>query len=130
MVGVYFFTKHKFADHIGLLTDNLQNANRELSNRPSIRLSFSECNDIINDVVDDIWKNKYFIAYRLKEVSVIPAMDEEITSFVKEVVDALSEDVIKESCKYYSYDYIIKKITRQGQMLFIDYTNNYKPNAK
>lgn len=125
----YLYIKYKSNKKITELKLALNTSAQKLSHN-SISLSFNECNDIIDYIVDDIWKNKYFINYRLRELTIIPAMDDEITSFVKEVVGAISDNVKMEIIKYYSYDYMIQKITRKSQMLFIDYTNNFKPSTK
>ena len=130
LIAVGFFIRHtvkKYETEMKTISSNIQN---QITARPVLRLSFSECNDIINTVIDDIWKNKYFITYRLREMRTIPSMDNEIASFVKDVMGSLSLDIIKEAEKYYSQEYIIQKITRQAQMLFIEYINTYKPNTK
>jgi len=121
------------------ISDVLNTINKKIAKIPieqqgyvknSINLSFNECNEIVNYIIDDIWKNKYFINYRLREITIIPSMDSEITQFVKEVTSAIGDDVMIEILKYYSKDYIIKKITRDAQMLFIEYTKTFKPSTK
>ena len=107
-----------------------------LKNAPStvmpdnIHLSFEECNTIIDNVVDDIWKNKYFLSYRLRDLTIIPNMDNEITEFTKEVLNSISDRVKVETMRYYSHDYMITRITRQAQMLFVDYIDKFKPSTK
>ena len=93
-------------------------------------LSYEQCNTILENVIDDIWKNKYFLDYRLREVSIIPNMDQEITLFTKEVLASISDRVMLDLLRFYSHDYIVAKILRKSQMLFVDYTNTFKPNTK
>ena len=127
---VHIYTKNKYQDMITNLQNELSVTRGKLLNTNTISLSYKECNEIIDNIIDDIWKNKYYISYRLRDISIISHMDEEISVFVKEVIDSISNNVMIECLKYYSYDYLIKKITRTGQMLFIEYTNNHKPNTK
>jgi len=109
--------------------DNKKNENPSTTTNP-IHLTFEDCNKIIDDITNDIWQNKYFINYRLKEVVIISNMDKEIASFTEEVIHSIGDPVMVEALKYYSYDYIIQRIVRKSQMLFIEYTNTYKPSTK
>lgn len=108
----------------------------KIKNSPStvipdnIHLSFEECNRIIDNVIEDIWKNKYFLSYRLRDLTIIPNMDNEITDFTKEVLNSISDRVKVETMRYYSHDYMITRITRQAQMLFVDYIDKFKPSTK
>lgn len=104
-----------------------QPANQTLDN---IRMSFEDCDKYIENVINDIWQNKYFMNYRLRDLVMIPEMDKEIESFTKDVMEAIGNRVMIELLKFYSYEYIIRKITRKAQVLFIDYTNNFKPSTK
>ena len=127
---IYLYIKNKYKKRIDNLEHDLSIERTSLSNITSLKLSFDDCNRIIDFIVDDIWKNKYFISYRLRDISIIPSMDDEIILFVNEVIESISNDVMNEALKYYSHEYLIKKITRTAQMLFIEYTNTYKPNTK
>jgi len=127
---VYNYTKNTYKNKISSLENDLSMTRTKLHNVNTISLSFKECNEIVDYITNDIWKNKYFINYRLRDLTMIPNMDDEITLFVKEVINSISNNVMTECLKYYSHDYLIKKITRTGQSLFIDYTNSYKPNTK
>lgn len=93
-------------------------------------LSFDECNKIVENIIDDVYQNKYYINYRLREITIIPKMDEEISNCVKDITNAIGDKVMIELLQYYKYDYIIIRITRKVQMLFIEYTNTFKPNTK
>lgn len=128
--AVALYYKKSYKAYTEKLQHELSSTRTTLANVSSIKLSFDECNKIIDYIIDDIWKNKYFISYRLREISIIPSMDDEITLFVNEVLESISNDVMSEALKYYSNEYLIKKITRTAQMLFIEYTNTYKPNTK
>lgn len=127
---IYFLIKNRYRDKVDNLQNELNVTRGKLANSTAVSLSFKECNEIIEYITDDIWKNKYYISYRLRDVSIISQMDNEIAEFVKEVIGSISNNVMSECLKYYSYDYLIKKITRTGQMLFIEYTNTHKPNTK
>ncbi len=129
MYCVYKYMKNKFNAQINTLEKELIAAKSQL-NTNSIKLSFTECNEMVDYIIDDIWKNKYFLNYRLRELTIIPSMDDEITLFTKEIIDSISPNTMVEILKYYSYEYLIKKITRKAQMLLIDYTNTYKPSTK
>ena len=104
----------------------------ELGNRipSSMNLSYDDINVIIEGIITEIFTNKYLLYYKLKDVRVIPNMDEEITTITKEVINAFSNDLIHEISKFYSKDFLVMMITRKVQILLVDYTNNNKPNTK
>lgn len=97
---------------------------------PSFNLTYEEVNVIIEGIITEIFNNKYLLYYKLKEITVIPKMDEEITNITKEVINAFSDTLIHEIGKYYSKDFLVIMITRKVQILLVDYTNNHKPNTK
>ena len=97
---------------------------------PSLNLSYEDVNVIIEGIISEIFTNKYLLYYKLKEITIIPKMDEEITTITKEVINAFSDTLIHEIGKYYSKDFLVMMITRKVQILLVDYTNNNKPNTK
>lgn len=127
--GIYFYLNNKYKKNITELKDHIVSLQSQINTNP-VKLSFSECNTIIDDVIDDIWKNKYFINYRLRDLTMIPSMDEEMQAFIKEVTSAIGNNTMNAILNYYTFDYVIKRITRKAQMLFIEYTNTYKPTTK
>lgn len=119
----FIFINNKYKKNIMLS----QKQNQTLDN---VRMSFEDCDRYIENIINDIWQNKYFMNYRLRDLVMIPEMDHEIESFTKDVLEAVGNRVMIEILKFYSHDYIIRKITRKAQVLFIDYTNTYKPSTK
>lgn len=115
---------------ISEMNDEFINILNNLRGQSQLNLSFEQCNTIIDNIIDDIWTNKYYYIYRLKDVRVISKMSDEINMCVNDVLSAISDDVKLEICKYYTYEYLIKKITRQVKNLFIDYTYKFKPSTK
>ena len=95
-----------------------------------LNLSYEDVNVIIEGIITEIFNNKYLLYYRLKEITVIPKMDEEVTNITKEVINAFSDTLIHEFNNYYSKDFLVKMITRKVQILLVDYTNTHKPNTK
>ena len=93
-------------------------------------LTFEDVNVIIEGIIAEIFNNKYLLYYKLKEITVIPKMDEEITTITKEVINAFSDTLIHEIERYYSREFLVIMITRKVQILLVDYTNNNKPNTK
>lgn len=93
-------------------------------------LSYDEINEIIEGIISEIFTNKYLLYYKLKEITVIPNMDQEITTITKEVINAFSDPLIHEIGRFYSKDFLVMMITRKVQLLLVDYTNNNKPNTK
>lgn len=102
----------------------------EKNKRPMNMLSFQEVQMIINERIDDLWKTKYLLYYTIREIKVIPNMPKEIEDFANELLDSLSEDLYKNILLYYSKEYFVKMITRQAQILMVDYTNTNKPVTK
>lgn len=99
--------------------------------KPSnLNLSFDECNEIIAYIVDDIYKNKYLLYYRLRDMTIIPEMDEEVTIITKEIISCFSDGVKEQIYRYYTEEYFVVMITRHIQKLLIDYINTYKPSTK
>lgn len=130
--GFYLFLKYNSKKEIKKLEEELE---LEKSKHipippPSIRLTFDECNIIIDNIIDDIWNTKYYLNYRLRDLTMIPSMDTEISKFVEEVYKGIGDPVKLELLKYYSYEYLIQRITRKSQMLFVEYIDKFKPNSK
>ena len=96
----------------------------------SLSLPYDSIIKIINDTIDTIWKDKYLLYYRLKEIRIIPNMDEEVKNITTEIIESFSKPFIDNTLKYFSLDYFTVMITRKVQMLLIEYTNTYKPNTK
>lgn len=128
-VGVFLYTRNSSKSKINDLEGQLAIFKSQV-NTNSLKLSFDDCNKIIDDIINDIWTNKYYLNYRLRELTIIPDMDAEINSFVKEVTTSIGSSVMLEILKYYQYNYIIKRITRKSQMLFVEYTRTFKPPTK
>ena len=95
-----------------------------------VPLSFEQCEEILTVIIDDIYKNKYFLQYILRELTVIPKMDDEIQKITKDIYSAMSPYLIYSYRTYYTESYLISMITRRVQMLLVEYTNTYKPNVK
>lgn len=92
-------------------------------------MSFEECNTVINAVVEEVYNHKYGLYYKLKEMTIIPNMDEEIMAMTKEVLESFSESQYREFNRYYTKEYIARLITRKIQIKLIDYVGNNKPNV-
>lgn len=93
-------------------------------------LSYETVNTIVNDTFTEIWSNKYLMNYVLKEMVVIPNMDEEIQAMTEDVYNALGANVKHNLLKYYDMEYFIKKITRQTTVTFMEYIKTHKPPSK
>lgn len=102
----------------------------KMRNQQSNHLSYNEVNEIIEGIMMEIFSNKYLLYYKLKEITIIPKMDEEVTNITKEILAAFSDDLIQEFNRYYSKEFLIMMITRKVQILLVDYTNQNKPNTK
>lgn len=96
---------------------------------PGKPMTFEECTDVIDTVIKEIYVNKYQLYYTLKEIKIIPNMDEEIIKMSKEVLGAFSETQYREFSRYYTDTYLGQYITRSIQLLFIEYTDKNKPNV-
>lgn len=95
----------------------------------SLNLSFEVLNKIIDLVVNEI-SEKYILSYKLREIQIIPNMDEEIKNISKEIVMSFSDEILREIRLYYTEEYFVAMITRKIQLLLIDYTDRNKPNTK
>lgn len=114
-----------------IATSYLQQRN-ELQNKPQkdLQLTYNEVNEIIEGIIMEIFTNKYLLYYKLKDIRIIPNMDQEITNITKEIINAFSDTFIHACHSYYSNDFLVMMITRKVQILLVDYTNNNKPNTK
>lgn len=95
-----------------------------------LNISFDEMNKIIDSVFEEISQNKYLIHYILREIKVIPKMDEEIKSLTMDVLHAFSPEFRETLYSVYSEDYVIQMITRRSQKFMIDYLDKHKPRSK
>ena len=107
---------------------NSMESNKQLPIK--FNISFEDCDKYIDNVINDIWQNKYFLNYRLRDLVIIPEMDKEIKNLTEDVISSIGDPIMTEILNFYSYEYIIRKITRKAQMLFIEYTKTYKPSTK
>lgn len=99
-------------------------------NTTFVPLPFNQCDDILNKIIDDVYKNKYYLYYRLKDVRVISKMDNEVSEITKDIYAAMSDNLKMSFSFYYTEDYLIAMITRKVQMLLVDYTSTFKPITK
>lgn len=118
-----------FNGKFGINNFNKKNKHQEIIN-PIPNLGYKEIMEIVDATVDEIWKNKYFLYYRLKDIRVVANMDEEATSITKEVITSFTPEFLQSVKKYYTMEYFTRLITRKSQMLLVEYTNTYKPNTK
>lgn len=93
-------------------------------------LSYTELNEIIDSVVDELWNQKYQMNYLLRGVDIIPGMDAEIAEMAKEVVASINKNLWANIYRYYDDEYFGAMIVRRVQLLFIDYINRHKPPAR
>ena len=112
---------------------DLNEKNKEKNNVvPIVRatpMQFDEMNKIINSVFEEV-KEKYLLFYILRELSVIPKMDQEIIDMTKEVMNAFSPEFKQSMYLIYSEEYVIRMITRKCQQFMLDYTDKHKPRSK
>lgn len=101
-----------------------------INNMNHAPLTFEDINEIIAAVMDELWVNKYYMNYYLRDAAVVPDVDKDIANFSKEVFSALSQNVVDNALKYYKFDYLIEKITRQSTVIFMDYIKKNKPPSK
>ena len=93
-------------------------------------MSFEDVNEVLETVLMDIWSNKYLLYYRLRDIIVIPNMDEEARLITKDVMDALSPEFINYASRYYNTDHITRMIVRKAQVLLIEYLDKHKPSTR
>lgn len=93
-------------------------------------LTYIQVNEIVTDIIEELWSNKYGFNYAVRDAVVVPDMDKDIQDFSTEVFSALSENVKINIAKYYNMEYFIKKITRQSTAIFIKYLKENKPPSK
>ena len=93
-------------------------------------LTVNEVNEIMEYISNEVITNKYEVYYELKDLRIIPNMEEEITNITKDILNAFSDN-FKENVKlYYSEEYFITLITRRAQYFLIEYTKKNKPKSK
>lgn len=124
------YEKEKYNDE--LMVKQLAITEQEKTKRmPEYRdIPYDELNAIIDDIINDIWKNKYLWKYKLKEVVMIKDMNKEIEAFTGEVLSSLGKNLLHNCDKYYTHEYFVKKITRHSMFLFIEYTKENRPPIK
>ena len=93
-------------------------------------LSYEEVVKIVDDIFNEIWTNKYFMNYTIRELSVIPEMDKEIADITRDVYNALGDNVKHNLLKYCPMEYFIQKMTRRATILCMDYIKQNKPPIK
>lgn len=93
-------------------------------------LSFEECESILSIIIDDVYTNKYLVQYRLRDLTVIPKMDDEIKKITLDIISSMSDNLKRSFECYYTEGYLVSMITRKVQLLLIEYTNKHKPLVK
>jgi len=109
--------------------DRVESSNQPNNIIPGRPMSFEECTNIIDTVIREVYTNKYQLYYTLKEMTIIPNMDDEIESIAKEVLNAFSDTQYVEFSRYYTNTYLVQYITRSIQLLLVEYTDKNKPNV-
>lgn len=117
-------------DHKNQIKSIERDHEETIKNMKYTPLSFEDINEILTTVMDELWVNKYYMNYYLRDAAVVPDVDKDIANFSKEVFSALSENVVDNALKYYKFDYLIEKITRQSTIIFMDYIKKNKPPSK
>lgn len=103
---------------------------KEEKNDNHVYLSFDEVNEIIDTTIDEILVNKWKVYYRLKDIRIIPKMDQDIATITKEIITAFSPVFLESVEYYYTKEFFYTMITRRVQLFLINYTNEYKPPVK
>jgi len=127
------------ATNIGnfILTDKVNKLDKKISestnNAPStvkLNLSIDEINKHIDTIFDEIKQNKYLLYFKLRELTIIPNMDDEITNMTTDVIHAFSAEFRNTLYSVYSEEYVIQMITRRAQQFMVDYIAANKPKSK
>lgn len=132
MIIFMYYALHHLKSENRKLTKKLKEVEmvNDYNRRQTPLIPFDETIKIIDNVIDDVWKNKYFLYYRLKEIRIIANMDDEVSSLAKEIITSFSKEFMETVSMYFTDEYFAQMITRRAQMLIVDYTNTYKPSTK
>lgn len=128
-----FFITMVVAGYLGYMISNKLREFMLAGKAPThknFELSLNEIYDVIDAVSEEIITNKYEIYYKLKEIKVIPKMDDEIKKITTDILNAFSPTFKESVSDYYSERYFIEMISRRAQAFAIKYTSENKPKSK
>ena len=110
-----------------VIKEEYQNMVDDIHYKP---LEYTELNTIVDDIVNELWSQKYQMNYLLRGVDVIPDMTNDIAEMAREVVSSINQNLWANIDRYYDRAYFGSMITRKVEILFIEYTNRHKPPSK
>lgn len=94
------------------------------------RLTYDEIFEVITETIKVVFKHKYEMEYKLKDVKMFYNFEDEVRELTTEVIKAFSDDFIKKAEFYHTGDYITTYITRSITVLLIEYTKANKVKTK
>ena len=92
-------------------------------------LDFETINTVIDFITTEVL-SKYALFYRLKEISIIPKMEDEVLKITKEIIESFSPTINEQIGRFYTKEYFYAMVTRKVQLYLVDYTDKHKPSAK
>jgi hypothetical protein len=92
-------------------------------------MSYDLCMQIVDETIDEI-VNKHILYYRLKDITIIPNMSDDIKKISKEIISSLGFKVTNDIEYYLELNYVYSMITRKVQLYLVKYIDTYKPNTK
>lgn len=94
------------------------------------RLTYDEIFEVITETIKVVFKHRYEMEYKLKDVKMFYNFEDEVRELTTEVIKAFSDDFIKKAEFYHTGDYITTYITRSITVLLIEYTKANKVKTK
>lgn len=94
------------------------------------RLTYDEIFEVITETIKVVFKHKYEMEYKLKDIKMFYNFEDEVRELTTEVIKAFSDDFIKKAEFYHTGDYITTYITRSVTVLLIEYTKANKVKTK
>lgn len=94
------------------------------------RLTYDEIFEVITETIKVVFKHKYEMEYKLKDIKMFYNFEDEVRELTTEVIKAFSDDFIKKAEFYHTGDYIATYITRSITVLLIEYTKANKVKTK
>ena len=94
------------------------------------RLTYDEIFEVITETIKVVFKHKYEMEYKLKDIKMFYNFEDEVRELTTEVIKAFSDDFIKKAEFYHTGDYITTYITRSITVLLIEYTKANKVKTK
>ena len=100
------------------------------SPKQKLNIPYDELMGILVERIKEEFRYKYLLDYRIKDVRVIYDLAGDTKDMSKKILASLTPDFYANIELYHTKEYIIRIVTREVEILMLDYTDKFKIDSK